>query len=255
MSIKPRTLLFIVAAILAAGVAVTGEMQYSGATLWRIISTDCIPAAAQTGGTGHCAEVALAGGIDNGYVVLKDQTGPLQYLLMPSRRVTGIEDPFLLTPQAPPFWADAWNATRWMAIAHRKPVSREAIAITVNSAWGRSQNQLHLHISCVRPDLRAFLHTLPAANSASWTAIPGGWQGHPYEVRKLMANTLDGQDLFKDTARQHVDAMGQQGLAAVAMQIDGKNGFWLLRTHVDLMAMWTGAIEGDVQDHGCSKVR
>jgi len=79
--------------------------------------------------------------------------------------------------------------------------------------------------------------------------------GHPYEVRKLVASTLDGQDLFKEIAKDHASEMGRQAIAVIATQIDGKNGFWLLRTHLDLSSMWVGSIEGDVQDHSCNEVR
>ena len=255
MTSKRRKLFIVSAAVsLAVLSAAAWQVWHSRSALWRIVSTSCVPAAS-SGGTGRCAEVALSTGVDTGHVVFKDRNGPLQYLLMPTRPVTGIEDPFLLSAGAPGYWAEAWRAKRWMDTAQGRPVPREAVAITVNSAWARSQGQLHLHVSCVRPDLRAFLASLPASRNDAWTPIPGGWQGHPYEVRRLMAATLDGQDLFKDTARDHPDDMGRQALAAIAARIDGQDGFWLLRTHLDGSALWLGAIEGDVQDHACGEVR
>jgi CDP-diacylglycerol pyrophosphatase len=257
MTLKRRKFLLIFgfgAVLLAAILAIVWQVQNSRATLWRIVSASCIPAA-QSGATGRCAEVSISKGTDPGYVVFKDRNGPLQYLLMPTKRVTGIEDPFLLSAEAPAYWAEAWRAKRWMDIANGKPVPREAVSITINSAWGRSQNQLHLHVSCVRSDLRSFLSSIPASRNDAWTPIPGGWMGHPYEVRRLVADTMAGQDLFKDVAREHAGDMGQQAIAVIATQIDGKNGFWLLRTHMDLSALWIGAIDGDVQDHSCSEVR
>lgn len=255
MLLKRRKLLVVFSVLLLAVILAGGwQIQRSRTTLWHIVKTSCIPAA-QSGKTGRCAEVSLSNNSDAGYVVLKDRNGPLQYLLMPTKRVSGIEDPFLLTPVAPLYWAEAWRAKRWMDVSNGKPVPREAVSITVNSEWGRSQNQLHLHISCVRSDLKSFLRSKPESNNDSWTSIPGGWMGHPYEVRKLMAATLDGQDLFKDVAKDYANEMGWQAIAAVATNINGQNGFWLLRTRMDLLAMWAGSIEGDVQDHSCNEVR
>lgn len=255
MTSKRRNLIIVLALlVLAAILVVAWQVLRSRDTLWRIVSTSCVPAA-QSGGTGRCAEVSIAKGIESGFVVFKDRNGPLQYLLMPTKQVTGIEDPFLLTANSPSYWAEAWQARRWMEISNGAPVPRDAVSITVNSAWARSQNQLHLHVSCVRADLRSFLRSVPASNSDSWTPIPGGWMGRPYEVRKLVAETLDGQDLFKDVAKDHAGDMGRQAIAVVATLFDGRNGFWLLRTRLDLMALWRGAIEGDVQDHSCSVVR
>lgn len=255
MTLKRRKLLIIFCAVLLAAIlAVVWQVRHSRATLWRIVSTSCIPAA-QSGENGRCAEVSLSKNTDAGYVIFKDRNGPLQYLLMPTKRVTGIEDPFLLTPEAPAYWAEAWRAKRWMDVANGKPVPREVVSITINSEWGRGQNQLHFHISCVRSDLRSFLRSIPASNNDAWTPIPGGWMGHSYEVRKLVAETMDGQDLFKDVAKDHAGEMGRQAIAVIATQIDGRNGFWLLRTHMDLSTLWVGSIEGDVQDHSCSEVR
>ena len=135
MTLKRRKLLLISGAVLFAAILAAGwQIQRSRTTLWRIVNTSCIPAA-QSGQTGSCAEVSLSKNSDAGYVVFKDRNGPLHYLLMPTKRVTGIEDPFLLTPEAPTYWADAWRAKRWMDVANGKPVPREAVSITINSEW------------------------------------------------------------------------------------------------------------------------
>lgn len=251
---KPRHLALVLVATLFVIVA-GWKLVDNRSALWRFVSLSCIPAAQSGTGTGRCVEVSLgqgSGGVEGGHAVFKDRNGPLQYLLMPTRRVTGIEDPFLLSSDAPPYWAEAWRARRWMEVSHGGPVPRDAVAIAINPKWARSQNQMHLHVSCVRRDLRAFLRSTPAARSGTWAAIPGGWLGHPYEVRRVVADSLDGLDPFKETANDHPGAMDRQAIAVVATRFDdGRNGFWFLRTRLDLQAVWLGAIEGDVQDHAC----
>ncbi len=240
--------------LLAAAAFAAWKWRDSRGTLWRIVSTSCLPAT-QSGGTGRCAAVSAPAGPALGHVVFKDRQGPLQYLLMPTQRISGIEDPFLRTAGSPNYWAEAWRARRWMDSANGAPVPREAVSITVNAAWGRTQDQLHLHISCTRRDLLAFLATRPEARREAWTPVPGGWAGHPYEVRRFLASSLDDLDLFKDVAQDHPDDMGTQGLAAIATRFGEHEGFWLLRTHTDLRNLWLASIEGDVQDHACPGVR
>jgi CDP-diacylglycerol pyrophosphatase len=237
---------------LAATVVLVGVGIYlllqSRETLWRIVSTNCVPAA-KTGKPSRCAEVSIAKGVEAGDVVFKDRNGALQYLLMPTKRVYGIEDPQLLASGAPDYLANAWRARRWMDISNGAPVPRDVVSITVNSAWSRSQNQLHFHISCVRADLRTYLRSQNFTEQ--WSPLPGGWQGHPYEVRRVVAETLDSIKLFQDIAQGHPDEMGRKAIAAIGTTFDGRNGFWLLKTHIAPLEGWLGGIEGDVQDHVC----
>ncbi|XLM23387.1 CDP-diacylglycerol diphosphatase, partial [Chromobacterium piscinae] len=45
-----------------------------------------------------------------GVAVLKDRNGALQYLLIPTEKVSGIESPRLLGDDAPAYWREAWQA-------------------------------------------------------------------------------------------------------------------------------------------------
>jgi len=223
---------------------------HSRSGLWNIVSSDCVPAT-RSGHPSKCAVVMPDGASSAGYAVLKDRRGVLQYLLIPTRRVTGIEDPALLAPRAGSYLADAWKERRWMDVSHHAPVPREDVALALNSAWSRSQDQLHVHISCVRPDLRARLAALGSSVKETWSTFPGGWHGHPYEIRRLSADSLDGTNLFDELARTHRDDMGRQAIAVVGGYVQGHPVFWILETHVDFSSGWLGGVEGDVQDHDC----
>jgi CDP-diacylglycerol pyrophosphatase len=247
-----RTKLIAGGALLAVALAAgTATWTHSRSALWRIVSSDCAPAQA-AGGSSKCAVVSPERPGAPGYAVLKDRRGVLQYLLIPTRRVSGIEDPALLEPGAGTYLSAAWREHRWMDVSNHVPVPREDVALALNSAWSRSQDQLHVHISCVRADLRERLRTLDGAVGEQWTTLPGGWQGHPYLVRRLVADSLDGTDLFREVAQMSHDSMGQQAIAVVGGDFQGKPGFWLLESHVEFTSGWLGGIEGDVQDHGCA---
>jgi CDP-diacylglycerol pyrophosphatase len=227
-------------------------LLHSRETLWRIVNTNCVPAA-MAGQVSRCAEVLIAKGVHAGHVVFKDRNGALQYLLMPTKRVYGIEDPQLLAGDSPNYWASAWRARRWMELSNGATVPRDAVSITVNSAWARSQNQLHFHISCVRADLHTYLNGQHF--NEQWATLPGGWQGHPYEVKRVIAETLDGIKPFEDIAQGHADEMGRQAIAVIGATFEEQHGFWILKTRMAPLQGWLGAIEGDVQDHGCAVLK
>src|ERR1700723_3475452 len=98
------------------------------------------------------ADASRARGVDKGFVVLKDITGIAQFLLIPTARISGIEDPEILDPQATNYWDAAWRARYF--VDERLPTSlpRDAVSLAINSSVGRTQDQLHIHIDCIRPD-------------------------------------------------------------------------------------------------------
>ena len=100
-----------------------------------------------------CVLVDLAAG----YVVLKDREGDTQFLLMPTARITGIESPSILAADAPNYWDAAWQARHFVDERAHRDLPRDAISLAINSESGRTQNQLHIHIDCVRLDVQAAL--------------------------------------------------------------------------------------------------
>src|SRR4051794_10314769 len=64
--------------------------------LWNIDNGQCVPHMRQSNDPAPCSIVDLAAG----YVVLKDIVGATQFLLMPTARISGIESPAVLAPDA-----------------------------------------------------------------------------------------------------------------------------------------------------------
>ncbi|TDR79806.1 CDP-diacylglycerol diphosphatase [Paludibacterium purpuratum] len=224
--------------------------------LWRIVSQQCVPNQRQHGQPVPCAEVALRPDEAHGYVVFKDRNGPLQYLLMPTAKITGIESPLLLTDKVPDFFALAWQARDYMARKYGRQIDRSDVALAINSSQGRSQNQLHIHISCVVPALKSQLAAQQAKIGESWQPLPGGLNGHAYWARRLARANLNGTELFKEVADQLPQAraaMGDYTLAVVGARFaDGREGFYLLADKADVVHGDFASSEGDVQDHACT---
>ena len=220
--------------------------------LWNIVHQQCVPHWQQTQDPAPCAALDMTQGEAQGHAILKDIHGVLQYLLIPTARVSGIESPLLLQTDAPDYWAAAWRARQWMERLHGSPLPREAVALTVNSQWGRSQNQLHIHVSCVRPELSARLQQ--AGIGLQWQPLADGINGHAYLARAVPGETLDGVQPFRLLADEVAGASGQMGsytLAVIATRLADGPGFWLLASKADVLAGNFASSEGDVQDHDC----
>src|SRR5690348_3703327 len=164
------------AAVLCARPALAADPD----VLWKIVHDKCVPNAQQHNNAARCEEVDLSGGVERGHVVLKDLVGNTQYLVIPTARVTGIEDPALLVAKAPNYWAPAWIARLYVFARVHQELPRSAIGLAVNSVKGRSQNQLHIHVDCVQPDLRRYLARRAARLRERWSDLGEAYNGHRY---------------------------------------------------------------------------
>ena len=83
------------------------------------------------------------------YIILKDNAPqkPQGFLLIPVQPVTGVEDEKIFSAPFIDLWSSAWL---WSEKYPGKTAT--VIALAMNSALARTQNQLHIHISCVLPD-------------------------------------------------------------------------------------------------------
>ncbi|MGS6554553.1 CDP-diacylglycerol diphosphatase, partial [Escherichia coli] len=129
-------LVMIVIAVVAAGIGywkLTGE---ESDTLRKIVLEECLPNQQQNQNPSPCAEVKP----NAGYVVLKD--------------LNGTESPLLTDPSTPNFFWLAWQARDFMSKKYGQPVPDRAVSLAINSRTGRTQNHFHIHISCIRPDVR-----------------------------------------------------------------------------------------------------
>ena len=114
-------------------------------TLWNIVHGKCVPDERAKGDPAPCLAVHLK----SGYAVLKDNSGATQVLVIPTAKVTGIEDPKVLAAAAPNYFAFAWTARSFVDGFAKQTLPRDELTLAVNSIDGRSQNQLHIHVDCI----------------------------------------------------------------------------------------------------------
>jgi len=245
---------FIVFAIVLLGASPRGRAADSEA-LWKIVHDKCVPGEQQNGNPAPCAFVDQREGDAKGYAVLKDIVGTTQYLLIPTARVPGIESDSLLAPDAPNYFADAWRERSFTEQAAGHLLPRQAISLAINSAFGRSQNQLHIHIDCIRTDVAAALQRQLGAIGDSWAPLPEPLADHPYQAIRVLAYALDGANpfaLLADGVPGAREAMGEQTLVVVGAEFaDGRPGFIILTDRIN-PAMGDKASGEELQDHACA---
>lgn len=225
--------------------------------LWMLVHDRCVPAAAQKlHAPLPCVEVdAPNDDPAAGYAVLKDRAGRYQYLVLPLAHITGIESPALQAPGAPNYFADAWTARLYVEAALHAAQPRDALSLAVNSAMDRSQDQLHIHVDCIRPDVRDALRRLLPTIDGQWRPLSARLppNGDVYRARWVEGETL-AVDPFKSLAASlpRGDSMARHSLVVTgARSASGKPGFILLSGSAIHHDGDHGNGE-DLQDHACT---
>jgi CDP-diacylglycerol pyrophosphatase len=234
--------------------APTGARAANPNVLWEIVHNECVQGRTGTGDPSPCAVVDLRRGERRGFAVLKDTNGASQYLLIPTSHITGIEAPEILARRAENYFAAAWHwRSLFESLLHRR-MPRDGISLAINSTAARSQNQLHIHIDCVRPDVRSTIGRNQEKISSSWAPFPQTLAGHHYMARRVLGTDLDVNP-FKLLASRMPGAaahMGTYSLVVVGATFPGnRNGFVILAGHQD-PASGDAAAGEELQDHGCA---
>lgn len=240
-----RRLITLLLFILISGLVIAAiHLQKNSDALWQIVSDKCEPNQRAAGMPAPCQRVDLK----NGYALLKDLNGPLQYLLIPLAKIAGMESPALLEPATPNFFAFAWRSRAQLAVRRGTPIADSALSLAINAQYGRTQNQLHIHISCLRPDVRRTLDGLAPVLSSRWQREK--LRQHTYLLRTLTLPELAQQSLFIRIASEIPNAHGEMGKYGVAMAAlpDGRLAVMVLERNWLLLNR--GSAE-ELQDHSC----
>lgn len=240
-----RCFVLVLAVLLTTGIV---RAAADPSALWHIVHGHCVPDQLRKRAPGPCAAVNL----DQGYAVLKDRRGAYQFLLIPTARVSGIDDPAILAPGAPNYWQAAWQARNFLERRVGRPVPRDDLTLAINSAAGRSQNQLHIHIDCIRPDVRSALRQNLERIGPHWAPFPVLLAGEGYRAMRIAQTDLQGSDPFRILARSVApDQMRWHTLVVAAVSFGDRPGFVLLDGKANAATGNRGHGEA-LQDHACS---
>ena len=237
--------------LLAAGAA---QNTPSRDALWQIVNTMCVPEQTQNHDPKPCAQVELQEGSARGFAILKDVRGETQFLLIPTARISGIESPLVLAADAVNYFAEAWEARSFVNQALHRTLPPDDISLAINSFESRSQDQLHIHIDCVRSDVLDALHGNEEAIGNQWAPFPHAFFGHHYMAMWVPGEHLGSNNPFRLLAEKLPGArqdMGDRTLVVVGLtRADGTKGFVLLEDQVNKESHDMASGE-ELQDHAC----
>ena len=202
---------------------VTGAAAPNPDVLWTIVHDRCVPGQSR-GDPSPCVLV------EPNFAVLKDLKGVGQYLLIPTAKISGIDDPVVEQPEAGRLFAAAWDARRYLEAKLGRALARDDISLAVNSVDARTQEQLHIHIDCVRREVRDTLREHANAIGPEWAELPFPLAGQSYWAIRIPGDNLADANPFALLERHLGDpaAMGDHALIVIGSERDGQPGFVVL---------------------------
>jgi CDP-diacylglycerol pyrophosphatase len=213
--------------------------------LWKIVHDRCQVGYQRTGEYAPCALVDE----DAGTALYKADFDPYQYLLLPLAPVTGIEDSALQEPTSRNYLQDAWAARILVTSRLNDTLPESDIVLTINPQNARSQDQLHIHISCASPSTTAALKTVDATEYGRWKPLSTQLNGQTYQALAVTADTLKSKNLFQDVYAKVTGDGRKMEHATVAVVNVAPDQFLLLVAEGTLDQPIAAET---LQDHNCS---
>jgi CDP-diacylglycerol pyrophosphatase len=214
--------------------------------LWRVVHDVCAPVSRITGVSLPC----LAVDHDKGFATLRAPDETTHIIVTPLQRIAGVESPALLRPDAPNYWADAWSQRGAVAGGAGRPLAWGELGMAINSRLGRSQDQLHIHVDCVKPEVRQAL-ARAIHGQKGWFDLDLRPWGGPYRTKRLRADDLD-RNIFRMVATEIPragDNMAHETIALIGFE-DARSGRGFI-----LLAAGDGGHAEELLDHQCRVAR
>lgn len=215
--------------------------------LWVALKT-CVLAKKVANRTFPCLSVDLGGEDRPGTAVLRAPGEPTHLVLMPTDTVSGLESARLRGASGLAYWRAALAARRLVSdsLGDRVPVAD--IGLAVNSAWGRSQDQLHIHLDCLRPKVLEALGAHGRGVRKAWGPFPVPLAGDRFQAMRVRAAEIETFNPFAALA----SLPGRRDLtrtsfAAVATRPDDPEPGVIL-----LAYRARRASAEDIMDHSCA---
>jgi CDP-diacylglycerol pyrophosphatase len=219
-----------------SALAVVAPAHAARDELRRIVQHQCLPHWLQQHDAAPCLRVWVpASGVQDGYALLADRKGGAHLLLIPLRRLDGIESPELLQPGMPRYFAAAWQAREQLAARAAHALAFDAVALAINSRYSRTQDQLHIHIECQGAALHTALMQQAEQLNEQWVPLRVG--GNTYYARSVKGAALERAEPFAllnqgiPAARGH---MGRYTLVLAGLRLPDGPGFALLERRAAL---------------------
>jgi CDP-diacylglycerol pyrophosphatase len=221
--------------------------------LWQVVRA-CVANAELLGAPFPCRRADLAGGRERGSVVVQP---PLfnDMIVVPTRRLVGVEDDFLQSPDAPNYFAAAWQArSLLMSPSGRRP-GWDEVGLVVNPVMVRSQDQLHIHVGCLLPDVQRALAILaPQVPVATWVKLPEVVPHIAFWGTRVAQTTLETIQPFRLAAEALSDRVTDRGkltLVVAGVRVSGADQFMILASYAGAPHSWWAVGADSLIDTRC----
>ncbi|KOX41854.1 CDP-diacylglycerol diphosphatase [Streptomyces purpurogeneiscleroticus] len=215
--------------------------------LWAALKT-CVLAKRLANRTFPCLSVDLGDADRPGSAVLRAPGEPTHSVVMPTDTVAGLEAPVLRGPRGAAYWRAALAARPLVSDVLKGKLSPAEVGLAVNSARGRSQDQLHIHLDCLKPSVLKAVRAHGRQVRHTWSRFPVPLAGdHYYALRVPEAEAAQ----FNPFAALHTlpgarPDLHRTSFAALATPPgDPEPGYILLAYRAP------SASAEDVMDHSC----
>jgi CDP-diacylglycerol pyrophosphatase len=145
----------------------------------------------------------------------------------------------------PNYFAEAWNARDLLGAYVGHAVPRTSVGLALNSARARDQDQFHIHIECLRPEVFDALHAAAAQIGAKWSPVTV--IGSTYQAMRIDDPSLETTRPFDLVAQLSSDArhhLETYTVLIAGMQYSDAAGFVILTS--------TGPTAELLLDPGCT---
>jgi CDP-diacylglycerol pyrophosphatase len=157
-------------------------------------------------------------------------------------------------PNSTNYFADAWEVRNHIDQALHQTLRRDEVGLAINSVASRSQDQLHIHFSCIRSDVWDTLHTNEAKIGDRWSPFDVPLYGRYYMAVWVQGEHLGTNNPFRLLAERLPDAtnnMGDRTLVVIGFtRSNGVKGFVILTDRVNKDAGDLANGE-ELLDHSC----
>jgi CDP-diacylglycerol pyrophosphatase len=194
--------------------------------LWHVIEM-CEGFVRATGTPLPCLKIHPRSNDSPGYAVVPVPRA-IGVLLVPTERISGIEASQLLDPDHPNWWRLAWQQ-RTLVMESGSGLSRNDMALGVNSKRARSQDQLHIHIGCAKGSLVKKIQPFERSIRKEWSPFPIPLDSESWMAMRLVEEDLTTNPfvLLLEIHREHA-GLAEWGMGILPWTFsDGSNGFLL----------------------------
>ena len=221
--------------------------------LWQVVRA-CVTDFELTDAPFPCLKVDLSAGEERGHIVLRPPPRH-DLILAPTRKIVGIEDPFLQSPEAPNYFDAAWGARSFLKGAGGRAPARDAVALVVNSAVVRNQDQLHIHVGCLLPSARrALAAAAPEVPIGEWVPIGAVVPHQTFWATRIQGADLSDVEPFRLTAEALAGKVRERGVLMImvaGVRVEGEDEFLILASYAGAPGAWWPVGADDLLGPNC----